>query len=83
MSLSIYQLFLFACIIISYRLEDTIISMDTPEPEPKRFQRGPCIVKFEGLYAMLKSKKHPSSTKRGMLVSHDFVDLYNAITIDH
>jgi hypothetical protein len=57
--------------------------MDTPEPEPKRFQRGPCIVKFEGLYAMLKSKKHPSSTKRGMLVSHDFVDLYKSITIDH
>jgi hypothetical protein len=32
-----------------------IIIIDTPEPEHKRFQRGPCIVKFEGLYAMINS----------------------------
>jgi hypothetical protein len=51
---------------------------------PKRqYIRGPNFVRFEGLYCMLKSQRNPSSTMRGMLVSHGFVDLYRIITIDH
>jgi hypothetical protein len=44
--------------------------------------RGPFFARIEGLHVSLRSARSPNAIKKGMLVSHSFVELFREITED-